>query len=394
MSLIDKVEIRKFSMDVPDFTHDFADDAIAGSLTYEPGKSAQRSALMVRAFSEDGHVGEYAYWTTAGSYEQAIQAAKVAVGRDWQHREQIYRVARRHARPKHSYGLSWIDMALWDLAGKAYGASLSEMLGGWRDTIPAYASTNNGDRFGNLSTKDDVADFLLSLQKIGMRGFKMHSWHDGDKWEESENVLNMRATLGERAELMIDPACVFDSLSDAIFVGKACEEARFRWFEDPLRPTGIGAYAHKQLREALDIPILQTEHVAGPEAKADFLLAGGTDILRADAHYDLGVTGVLKTIGFAESLGVNVEMHAPSPVHRHLVAAMQNTTMYEMANVSPIRTDPSPEIYTCGYNDDVTKINSDGTVDVPTGPGIGVSYDLELIEGHTSDSATIVRESK
>ncbi|MFC7807087.1 enolase C-terminal domain-like protein [Streptomyces olivaceus] len=393
MSLVEKVEIIQFNEDEPDYLRTFDSEDRAGSWYYSPGSVGQRGHLMVRVHTADGLTGEYAYHATAGAAAlQAVDVARVLVGRDWQHRERLFRTARRMARPMHNYGLSFVDNALWDLAGKAYGASLTELLGGWRDRVPAYASTVNGDRAGSLSSSEQVVEFFGQLQQAGWRGFKMHSWHEGDKWEEARNVTRMREVLGERAELMLDPACVFDSLSDAIFVGKACQEAAFRWYEDPLRPIGVGVHQHRQLRDALDIPVLQTEHVPGPEAKADFLLAGGTDLLRVDAHYDLGVTGSLTTIKFAQSLGVNVEVHGPSPVHRHLVASLQGTSMYEVANVSPHHSNPSPHIYTCGYTDDWTSISEDGTLPVPSGHGVGVSYDLDLIRKQAVNTWTVTAD--
>lgn len=386
---IEKVEITSFTVDVPNFQRNYKSNIIAGSMVYTPGAVYKRPILMVKITAKDGQTGEYANYGTTGSFDIAAAAAKIAVGNQWHERELIWRSARRACRPGNAYGLSFIDTALWDLAGKAYGASLTTMLGGDRTRIKAYASCHNGDRLDNLPTKEAVSDFFLGLKEKGFKGFKMHSWHEGDKWEEAENVAHMRARLGERTELMLDPACVFDSISDAIFVGRACEEAGFRWFEDPLRPLGVGIAQHKALREALNIPILQTEHVTAPEAKADFFLNGGTDLLRFDIHYDLGITGALKTIGFAESVGTTVEMHGPSPVHRHLIAAMQQTAMYEVANVSPAMDDPSPEIYTCGYSDNVNAIGQDGMLPVPQGPGIGVSYDWDLIRRNTVATQTI-----
>jgi L-alanine-DL-glutamate epimerase-like enolase superfamily enzyme len=388
MAVIDKVEVKRFYAEVENFERDYTDDVAAGTMMYRKGAVLKRPCLMIRVHSE-GHVGEYANWAPSGSWDTAVASAKMALGRDWREREGIWRAGRRANRPGNPYGLSFVDIALWDLAGKVYGASLSDMLGGFRKEIRAYASCNNGDRQGNLSSKEDVADFFLGLKQRGWRGFKMHSWNDGDRNEEAENVLHMRDSLGAEVDLMLDPACVFDSLSDAIYVGRACSEAAFRWIEDPLRPIGLGAYQHKKLREAISIPVLQTEHVAGPEAKADFLLAGGTDLLRADCHYDLGVTGCLKTLGFGESLGVSVEFHAPSPVHRHLVAAQQSETMYEVANVSPAMDDPSPPIYTCGYSDNISAISAKGTLPVPTGPGVGVAYDHDLIRTNMLHEETL-----
>lgn len=390
-AIIDKVEVITFTVDVPNFARVYEPAAIGGSMVYAPGALYKRPILMVRVYTDDGAVGEYANYATAGSFDQAVISGRVAVGKAWHERELIWRTSRRACRPSNAYGLSFVDTALWDLAGKRYGASLTQMLGGHRKRVKAYASCHNGDRLDNLPTKEAVSDFFLGLKAKGFSGFKMHSWHDGDKWEEAENVTHMRATLGERTELMLDPACVFDSIHDAIFVGKACEDAGFRWFEDPLRPLGVGITQHRALREALNIPILQTEHVTAPEAKADFFLNGGTDLLRADVHYDLGITGVLKTLHFAESVGVTVEMHGPSPVHRHLIAAMQQSAMYEVANVSPAMLDPSPEIYTCSYSDHVDSIDGESTLYVPQGPGIGVSYDADLISRSTIASQIVSR---
>lgn len=378
MSVIESIDITTFNLDCPDFSRDYT-YPVSGSLVFQPDVVSQRKGLLVQIRTSDGLVGEFADFALTGAPEQAVDAARSAIGHAWHERELIFRKARRASRPMHSYGLSFIDTALWDLAGKAYRATLTEMLGGFRKEIPAYFSCHNGDRRGSLSSKEAVVEFARTGLELGFGGFKMHSWHEGNKLEEAENVRYLRSELGDRVELMLDPACVFDSISDAIYVGKACEDAGFKWFEDPLRPLGIGIYAHRQLREALDIPILQTEHVAGPEAKADFLLGGGTDLLRIDLRYDLGVTGCLKTILFAESLGVNVEPHGPSPVHRHLIAAMQNTAWYEVANVSPHMDDPSPLIYACGYSDNVRSISPQGTMSVPELPGVGVEYDYDII---------------
>ena len=71
----------------------------------------------------------------------------------------------------------------------------------------------------------------------------------------------------------------------------------------------------KKLRSFIKTPILQTEHIRGVEPKADFILAGGTDFLRMDPEYDMGITGGMKIAHLAESLGVDVEIHACGPAH-------------------------------------------------------------------------------
>jgi glutamate-1-semialdehyde aminotransferase len=85
---------------------------------------------------------------------------------------------------------------------------------------------------------------------------------------------------------MLDPACALETYADALYVGRACDEAGFFWYEDPYRDAGTSAFAHKRLREQLKTPILQTEHIRGIEPKVDFLLQGGTDFLRGEDFHN------------------------------------------------------------------------------------------------------------
>jgi L-alanine-DL-glutamate epimerase-like enolase superfamily enzyme len=186
-------------------------------------------------------------------------------------------------------------------------------------------------------------------------------------------------SVGGRMALMLDPACQIRTFSDALTLGLACDDAGFRWYEDPFRDTGVSAFAHARLRKAIRTPLLMTEHVRGVEAKADFVLAGGTDLLRADPEYDMGITGALKIAHLAESLGIDVELHACGPAHRHLMAALRNTSFYELALVGPRARNPLPPVYACGYSDDLEAVGPDGCFPVPEGPGLGVTYDWDFI---------------
>ena len=93
-------------------------------------------------------------------------------------------------------------------------------------------------------------------------------------------MLHVRKVVGDELTLMLDPACELRSFADALYVGRACDEAGYFWLEDPYRDSGVSAFGHRRLREMLKTPLLQTEHVRGVEPKADFLIAGGTDFLR------------------------------------------------------------------------------------------------------------------
>jgi len=179
--------------------------------------------------------------------------------------------------------------------------------------------------------------------------------------------------------LMLDPACELRTFADALAVGRACDEANYFWLEDPYRDTGVSAFGHKKLRSFIKTPILQTEHVRGVEPKADFILAGGTDFLRMDPEYDMGITGGMKIAHLAESLGVDVEIHACGPAHRIMMSAIRNTNYYEVALVGPDCDNAIPPVYLCGYSDMLDCVDDNGFVDVPVGEGLGVVYDWSYI---------------
>ena len=124
---------------------------------------------------------------------------------------------------------------------------------------------------------------------------------------------------------------------------------------------------------------LQTEHIRGVEPKADFLISGGTDFLRSDPEYDMGLTGCLKIHHIAEGLGVDAEIHACGPAHRHLMSSSRNSNFYEVALVGPDCPNAIAPVYKCDYTDQLDCIDPDGMVSVPSSPGLGVDYNWEFI---------------
>ena len=148
-----------------------------------------------------------------------------------------------------------MDIALWDLAGKLYDAPIYQMLGGYREKLPAYASTYHGDRTeGGLNSPEAYADFAERCLEMGYKGFKIHSWAEGPIEREIETIHAVGKRVGDKMALMIDPCCVYDTFGDALRVGRACDEENFLWYEDPMRDGGVSLQAHRQLREALKTP--------------------------------------------------------------------------------------------------------------------------------------------
>jgi L-alanine-DL-glutamate epimerase-like enolase superfamily enzyme len=167
---------------------------------------------------------------------------------------------------------------------------------------------------------------------------------------------------------------------DALYVGRACDEAGYFWYEDPYRDAAVSAFGHKRLREKLKTPLLITEHVRGLEQKGSFVVMGGCDMIHADPEYDMGITGAIKIAHLCEALGLDVQMHACGPAHRHCIAALRNTHFYELALVGPDMPNAVPPVYACGYGDLLEDVGDDGCFPVPDGPGLGVTYDWDFIE--------------
>jgi len=383
MSLITRVSLTAFSFEAENLAASAKGSSIGG-LFYEKGARTEITKYAIRLETEDGCIGEYVLnWGASPSvFGQMQMLAPMLVGRHAEERQGIYDDLKREARQFDHMGHGPLDIALWDWQGRALNSSVSTLLGGYRKKLPAYASTYHGDRNGGLDSKEAFADFALACADMGYKAFKIHGWHEGNIREEAELVLYVRKMVGDDMTLMLDPACQLRSFADALYVGRACDDANFFWLEDPYRDSGVSAFGHQKLRSMIKTPLLQTEHIRGVEPKADFLIAGGTDFLRSDPEYDMGLTGGQKIHHLAEGFGVDVEVHACGPAHRHLMAASRNSNFYEVALVGPDCPNAVAPVYQCGYSDQLDCVDSDGMVDVPDAPGLGVQYDWDFITSH------------
>ncbi len=383
MTRIARVELSLFGFEVEGLGLPAHGAAGVGNLVARRGGRLPARRWAVRIETADGARGEYVtHWVgTAASFAQATMLAPHLLGRDPDAREGIWQDLRRELRAYDHMGHGPLDIALWDLCGRRRGVSVARLLGGFRARLPTYASTYHGqDEPGGLHAPEAFAEYALACREQGFAGFKIHGWHDGDARREAANLLGVRRAVGEGWPLMIDPASQLRTWADALFVGRACDEAGYFWYEDPYRDTGGATEGHKRLRERLRTPLLVCEHVRGLEAKAAFLLAGGGDLVHADPEYDMGITGALKIAHLCQALGLDVQYHACGPAHRAIMAATPNTHFYEMALIGPAMPNAVPPVYLCGYSDQPDAIDGDGTVPVPDGPGLGVAYDWAFIE--------------
>ncbi|MCX6047125.1 MAG: mandelate racemase [Chloroflexi bacterium] len=383
MSKIERVEIHAFSFTVENVGLGAHSNAGVGNLIHLPGAKSTPTRFAVRILCDDGAQGEYVtHWVgTPSTLGQIQMLAPNLIGRDPEEREAIYDDLKREVRAYDHMGHGALDIALWDLAGKKYHMSVARMLGAFRKRLPTYASTYHGqEEPGGLDTPEAFADYAQACKEAGFVGFKIHGWHNGDARREVRNLLGVRERVGNDMYLMIDPACQLRTFLDALYVGQACDEAHYFWYEDPYRDSGVSALGHQRLREKLKTPLLVSEHVRGLEQKANFMLQGGCDMIHADPEYDMGITGAMKIAHFCEALGLDVQMHACGPAHRAVIAAIRNTHFYELALMGPGMPNMVPPIYTCGYSDQPEDLGQDGCMPVPDGPGLGVTYDWAFIE--------------
>lgn len=385
MAIISRVEIHEFEYEVKNLgavgsqakhTHNH--------VAYVKGSRLKLSKYAVVIETDEGARGEYvACWgATRPALTQSIMLAPDLLGRDPNQREAIYDEFNRRLCHHDHMGHGPIDICLWDLAGKRLNASISMLLGSYRTRLKAYASTYHGDRNGGLDSPEAYGEFAQRCYGMGYRGFKIHGWFDGNPDEECAAILATAKRMNGRMALMYDGGSDLLRFADALQVGRACDEGNYFWFEDPYRASK-SAFAHDKLRSMLKTPLLMGEHIRSLEPKADFLMAGGTDFVRLDPEYDMGITGAIKTAHMAEAFGLDAEIHACGPAHRHVMGAIRNSNFYEVALVGPDCPNTVPPVYACGYTDQLDCVDADGTVPVPTGPGLGVTYDWDFIAAHT-----------
>ena len=380
MATIRSFELTLFSYRYDDLTVDSA-----GNTVYCAGAQVTRSGLLLKVHDTDGNAGEFVNLDSDPAMTaQTRQIALSLLGRDVDAREQIYDDVKRLHRKQGAFGHSNIDIALWDLAGKRAGMPVNKLLGGYRTTLPAYVSTFHGDRNGGLSSKEAFADYAEECLALGHRAFKIHGWSAGDRREEAANVLHVAERVGDRMDLMLDPACELRTFADALYVGRACDEGGYFWYEDPFRDGGFSRHAHRKLRQMLATPILMGEHIRGLEAKADTITAEATDFVRVNPTLDMGITGTMKIAHLAEAHGLDVEFHGCGPSQRQAMAAIRNANYYELTLCAPRIGNPKPPIYACGYSEAPDAVDETGAVSVPQLPGLGVIYDMDFIAANTT----------
>ena len=375
---ISGVDVHQFQWRTPNIGND--NEYNGFNAVYQPGEGVLRTGYVLQIHTDAGITGEFVGGTTS-DYAQMEMFVGYLIGRNPLERELFYNDVKRALRKVDRMSMGPVDIALWDIAGKLYNAPVWELLGGWRRSLPAYASTYHGDENGGLDSPEAFADFAEQCKEMGYKAYKIHGWSNAPIEREVANVLAVRKRVGDDMDLMLDPACEYETFADTLKVGRACDEANFFWYEDPFKDGGISVMAHRKLRQLIKTPILMGEHIRTLEPKVDAAVAEALDYMRVNPTYDLGITGAMKVAHASEGLGLDVELHGGGPAQRHCMAAIRNTNYYELGLVHPLGGSTSASVYAEGYNgDDLDSIDENGHVPVPDGPGLGFTLNWDYIE--------------
>ncbi len=262
-----------------------------------------------------------------------------------------------------------VDVALWDIAGKIAGLPIHQLLGSYRDRIPAYVSSPR------LGSAEEYAQQAAESQAAGWAAYKIHP-PTIDIREDIEICRAVRAAVGDDYRLMLDSIWAYD-YPQALEVGRAIQELGYYWYEDPL--AGDDLYNNVKLRDHLDIPIMATEHAPGGfTAYAPWLVSRATDYLRGDVAVKGGITAVMKTAHLAEAFHMNYEIHhggnsLNNVANLQATMAIKNTEYFEVLLPS--------EAQKYGLVEDIEH-DENGMVHAFNEPGLGAKVDFDLIERH------------
>jgi len=212
--------------------------------------------------------------------------------------------------------IAGIDIALWDLKGKAVGLPVWRLLGGVNRPLFTYA-TGGYYRPGaaNSVYGEEMARFL----DLGYRAVKLKTGA-GSVADEAERVRAVRKAIGDGPDLMLDMNAPYD-LPDCIEFAQRVEPHRIFWLEEPLhwylQPADFA-----RLAAATPIPLAHGERELTRFTIRDFIVAGGIRYVQFDATRAAGFTEALRIAALAEQHGVVVAPHSVPEIHSHLVLAL------------------------------------------------------------------------
>ncbi len=250
--------------------------------------------------------------------------------------------------------ISGVDLALWDLRGKAVGKPVAEVLGGRvGQAIPTYSTLLFSDLDAALAR--------------GHQAFKIHlnSFESVQRPDDLvEHVAGVRQTIGRRRELMFDAFMRWD-VETTLRMAEKLAPYDLAWLEEPLPPDELAGYA--ELCRRSPIPIAGGEHEYTARAFGDLIDNRQHQILQPDVCWCGGLTELVKIYALAKAAGVRVCPHRGSePWSLHAIAALDPRPLAESGRPWMTWVGGQPEI-------------SDGVVRLSDRSGLGVEIDDSLL---------------
>jgi L-alanine-DL-glutamate epimerase-like enolase superfamily enzyme len=256
--------------------------------------------------------------------------------------------------------MSSVDIAIWDIIGKTLKRPVHQLLGGYRNRVPAYGSGINLNY-----TRDELIEQNRMFTKDGLTAVKMKIGHQ-DLDQDLERIKIVRETVGPKVKLMVDANNGW-SLQTAQDMARRMSKYDIYWLEEPILADDIDGYA--TLCASTDIPIAAGEsHYTRHEFK-ELIQRKAVDIVQADATKVGGVTEWMKIASLADSFGLPMAPHWYSQLHTPLTAAIPNGLIVECAT-DVVEGRP---YQVCPWRDPI--VPNDGYVEPLNRPGLGLEID-------------------
>jgi L-alanine-DL-glutamate epimerase-like enolase superfamily enzyme len=274
-----------------------------------------------------------------------------------------------------NYYTAAAEICLWDLLGKAVNRPIYKLLGGSKDRVMAYASSQH------LANIEDYIPDVLSAKEQGYKGYKIHPGGGQPKSGLAipayighiEEIKTIRKAVGDDFVLAHDPVQRYN-LFEALKVGRVLDDLDYAWFEDPIPSTDIEGLV--ELNRALDLPLHVGEFLFSISDFAEYIRRGALDVARLIADNVGGIGGSMRVGALADAFNLECTPHnwgnpTDLAVHFHLELAMPNAYWFEMPH--PVTAADRP--YQAKF-----RIDKDGYVLAPTEPGLGYPIDRNELD--------------
>jgi L-alanine-DL-glutamate epimerase-like enolase superfamily enzyme len=274
----------------------------------------------------------------------------------------------RNQRPQVMAAIGGIDIALWDIKGKAAELPVYRLLGGENRPIFTYAT---GGYYRPGATDRDYGAELAELLQLGYRAVKLKTGA-GTVAAEEMRIGIARRMIGDEPLLMLDINAAYD-LPDCIEFAHLVEPHRIFWLEEPLH-WYLQPVDFAKLADATPIPLAHGERELTRFTVRDFIVDGGIRYVQFDATRAGGFTEALRVAQLAEQHGVMVAPHTAPEIHSHIVLGLPRGAFGVESHGGP---DHDPLAH--GLFHDPPKLR-EGYLVIADRPGFGLEIDWAFVE--------------